>query len=705
MKISILLPYKENFSHEYPGAVSIYVKNTTLCSKFKNNIKIFGNTSYKKILLNNYINLQIKKDLFLSNTKKYLDNFLIIEKNNKSEIIEIHNRPSYLDNIYKNSNAKIVLYFHNDPLNMSGSKTTVERINLLNKSKKIIFNSEWTKKKFLNNLGTLYIKSEKLEVIHQCTNKTKINLNKKENIISFVGKLNSAKGYDIFCKSIVKILNNYPEWKALVIGDEPREKIYVKHKNLQLLGFQPHNKVLDVFTKTSIAVTCSRWEEPFGRTSLEAASRGCAVIISNRGGLPETITNPEIIRILNSKNLYKSIEKLILNKKYRHDLQSKSIKNFYLTNAYISKKIDNYRKKILQKQIVTMPNSYIQKYKILHVTNFNERHNGRLFYNTGRRLNNGFIRLKHSVLTFSDRDIVSNYRSIKDIDGSKTLNNKLLEVISNYLPDIIIFGHADLIKKETLLFIKKIYPEIKFSQWFLDRMDSEWKYNRTRFLHKMELMDCSFCTTSPDILKFPKKYKVFFIPNPADESFENLHIYNNKYYNNDVFFGMSHGVHRGSLKKGKFDKREVFLNKLIKKIPNIKFDIYGMNNIQPVWADNFKKEISKSKMALNLSQGHSTKYYSSDRITQLIGNGLLTFIDKKTKLNKFFNNDEVIFYNSINDLSKKIIKYSENHKLRIKIAKKGQKKYLKYFNSTLVADYIIKKTFNTNYKKLFYWEK
>ena len=33
-------------------------------------------------------------------------------------------------------------------------------------------------------------------------------------------------------------------------------------------------------------------EEPFGRTSLEASSRGCAVIISNRGGgLPETITN------------------------------------------------------------------------------------------------------------------------------------------------------------------------------------------------------------------------------------------------------------------------------------------------------------------------------------------------------------------------------------------------------------------------------
>ena len=48
MKISILLPYKENFSPDYPGAVSIYVKDTTIVSNFKNNIIIYGNTNYKK---------------------------------------------------------------------------------------------------------------------------------------------------------------------------------------------------------------------------------------------------------------------------------------------------------------------------------------------------------------------------------------------------------------------------------------------------------------------------------------------------------------------------------------------------------------------------------------------------------------------------------------------------------------------------------
>ena len=81
------------------------------------------------------------------------------------------------------------------------------------------------------------------------------------------------------------------------------------------LGFQNHKKVLETFKRSSIAVACSRWEEPFGRTSLEAASRGCAVIISNRGGLPETITNGIILRNLKSKTLFEAIENLIINKK------------------------------------------------------------------------------------------------------------------------------------------------------------------------------------------------------------------------------------------------------------------------------------------------------------------------------------------------------------------------------------------------------
>ena len=81
---------------------------------------------------------------------------------------------------------------------------------------------------------------------------------------------------------------------------------------MKVLGFLEHKKVLQYLEKTSIAVVCSRWNEPFGRSSLEAASRGCAVIISDRGGLKETITDGIILKNISAKNFSNNIKKLIL---------------------------------------------------------------------------------------------------------------------------------------------------------------------------------------------------------------------------------------------------------------------------------------------------------------------------------------------------------------------------------------------------------
>ena len=703
MKISILLPYKENYSANYAGAVSLFINDTTKLSKFKKNIRIFGSTSFKSVLSKNYTNIELNKNtLFQSQSRFYVNKFIELQKTINADIIESHTRPNYLRYI-KKLNSKIVLYFHNDPLEMAGSEKIKDRLKLMDICEKIIFNSRWSKNRFIEGLDNFYSGSPKLEVVNQSTNKPKIDFTKKNKLITFIGKLNSAKGYDLFGSAILRILKKYKDWNALVIGDEPREKLIFQHKNLNLLGFQEHRKVLKILEKTSIAVACSRWEEPFGRSSLEASSRGCAVIISDRGGLSETITNGIILKKNSIDNIFNAIDDLIKDKKKLLDLQKKSHQNFYLTNKYISKKIDFYRSDLLNVKLKGNNTKILKsKLKIIHITNFNERHNGRLFYNTGKRINNGFVRLGHSVLEFSDRDILSNHRKFNDLSGAKYLNKKLLTVIGNYVPNLIILGHADLIDVKTLKLIKNYYPKIKISQWFLDRMDSSWKINKKRFLNKIEIMDASFCTTNPSVLNFPKNRPIYYIPNPVDESFEVLKNYKYKNLKNDVFFAMSHGVHRGVLKRGKFDKRENFLRDLTNRSPNIKFDLYGVANKQPIWADNFVKAISHSKIALNLSQGFASKYYTSDRFAQLIGNGLLVLIDKKTKFNDFFNKDEIVTYNDTSDLSKKIKKYSNDDVLRQKIAKKGRDKYFKYFNSTIIAEFIIYKTFNFN--KRYFWE-
>ena len=65
----------------------------------------------------------------------------------------------------------------------------------------------------------------------------------------------------------------------------------------------------------------------------------------------------------------------------------------------------------------------------------------------------------------------------------------------------------------------------------------------------------------------------------------------------------------------------------------------------------------------------------------------------------------MVFYKNIKDLSEKIEKISEDEKLRKKIGQKGKSKYMKYFNSTLVADFIINKTYEINSSKKYLWHK
>ena len=193
----------------------------------------------------------------------------------------------------------------------------------------------------------------------------------------------------------------------------------------------------------------------------------------------------------------------------------------------------------------------------------------------------------------------------------------------------------------------------------------------------------------------------YFIPNPADKSFETLNNFDKK-LDKDVFFAMSHGVHRGNLKSGKYDDREKILQKLLKK-QDIKFDFYGINGIQPVWGDTFLKKISQSKIGLNLSRGKPFKYYSSDRIAQYMGNGLMTLIHEDVKYSDFFSKKEIVTYKNLKDLTSKIKYYLKNDKKRKLIAKNGKKKYLKEFNSEKISKFIILKTLNIKSKDKFLW--
>ena len=695
IKIATILPYKENYTFTKAQAAAIWVCDFYKYSEFKNTNFIYGNTNGKDYLTKNYINIKINnlKSKLSSSTSEYCKNFIEKTKDSNFDIIEIHNRPLVFNYLKKNIDAKFIIYFHNDPLSMNGSRSVNERIKLLNEVGKIIFVSKWVQTRFFKNLDSKLI--NKTEIVYPSIHREK-KIYKKDKKIIFVGKLNESKGYDIYKTSVTKILDEFTNWKAYSIGDESRKRPIINHVNHKELGFLKHKKVLQFLNKSEIVVVPSRWEEPFGRTALESSSRACATIISNRGGLPETTDHCIILKKLDSTELYTQLKKLIMDNKLRQKIQINAFKNVKHLIKDNSKLIDQIRKNISQKFNL---NFIRNKLRIINIYNTGQKLNHRLYnISLGKKFTNGFIRNGHDVLEISDRDFIRQNRNFSITNNSSSkFQQYLIETFKNYNPDLLFFGHTKNIDKETINHFRVLNKNLTISQWNEDPIMPSLDYSKTNIQNiasYANLVDHNFITTDPSIVKKHniniKNLHFFFVP--VDQNIECFDVYKLS-PSKDIFYAMSHGVNRATLKKGKIDTRINFLNSLIKKIDNINYDFYGFENKEPIWGNYFYKALVNSKMGLNLSRGLPTKYYSSNRIASLMGNGLLTFIDRKTQMNDIFNNNEIIFYDNITDLSEKIKFFKKNEKSRIKIARNGKKKYFKLFNEQKTTKYIVDKSF------------
>ena len=690
---AIILPLKESFTKKNFGAVSVWVSEYLKYSKIKNNIifcrKSNDNTKY---LSKNTIPIKVDEKFYTN--KNYIKkiNSILIKK--KINIVEIHNRPEYaiylMDN---NPNININLIFHNDPNKIRFSDSFFYKTKLLDNCKKIIFVSEWIKKKFFENTG--FIHKNNTEIIYNFVKPLK-KFPKKKNLIIFSGKLNKSKGFDIFASAITKILDKYKNWSAIVFGDEPREKINVSHNRLTINKWIDHKKLLDQYSKSSISVVNPTWSEPFGRTAMESASRGCAVITSKSGGLSETFSNNIILKKNNSKHLYNQISKLIENKKYLKKIQFfnyNNVKNIPETNV---NKLDN-----LRKQSVSSTNVKNDRFKILHIGNFGQKLNHRLFnISLSNKISNGLIRNGNDVINYDYR------LSANTFFEKNNFEKNIIEIVKNYRPNLILLGHNNSLSRNTMLILKEKYS-CKISLWYEDHVikgDPNYKNNLNLIEKNHDLIDQYFISTAPEIIKTKiKNEKLNYLPIPVDPNIENENFYMHD-KTKDLFFALSHGVNYGKLKNKSYDERSKFIQNLVKFSDNkINFHILGLFNEQPKWNYDFYSEIMISKTALNLSRGGPSKHCSSNRIATLIGNGVLTFVNEKTYFHDFFSDGEIVTYKNEIDLLNKLTLIKDDKKELFKKAKLGKKNYFKYFENTIVADFIISKIFETKEKYKYVW--
>jgi len=689
-KHAIILPLKESFTVKNSGAVSIWVNDYIKSTKLKKEIIIITtqNNKDKYLKTQNLFTIKIKSNL--RTNYNYIRDAGRILIQNKIKSVEIHNRPEYV--LYLNKtipNIKINLIFHNDPNNIRGSSSPREKIALINKCSNIIFVSKYLKKIFFKDINANHLNNT--HIIYNSVEKQK-KFPKKKKIIVFSGKLNKSKGYPIFLDACKKILNKTKDWKIEVYGNEPRESYPFFHKRFKLTNWVPHNKMLQIYDYSSISVVNPTWEEPFGRTAMESASRGNAVITSKSGGLKETFKNNLVLNNNNSTDLAKTILKLINNNTLLKEIQKTNFLNPLRLRECSIRSLDT-----LISNLTNYASFKSSKYKILHISTFGEKIDHRTFnLSIANKITKGFIKNNNDVINFD-------YRERPKINF-EDLDQKILRICQNYKPDLILFGHNNILQRSSLIKLKK---NSKLALWFEDHLvkgDPSYRKNLNLIEKNHDLIDNYFVTTSPDKVKTKiNKNKIFFLPIPVDPNIEEFNFYLCR-KDKDMFFALSHGVNYGKLKNN-IDERETFLNNLIKASEEkINFHILGFNREEPKWNYDYYKELMRCSMALNLSRGGPTKYTTSNRIATLVGNGVATAVTDKIEWQDFFNKDEMIFYKNEKDLVKKILFYKNNPIKLKRLAKNGKKKYFKIFNNKIIADFIIHKVFKSKPNFKYSWK-
>ncbi|MCF8466454.1 MAG: glycosyltransferase [Sneathiella sp.] len=336
--------------------------------------------------------------------------------------------------------------------------------------------------------------------------------------------------------------------------------------------------------------------------------------------------------------------------------------------------------------------------RVLYVGNFNEKSNGARFYDSNRKLANGFIRNGHQVYQFSDRDIAraSTWFGSRKF-GILPANLRLIEIARNFWPDILVIGHADPIFATTLKKIRKTVPHIKIAAYNFDAL---WHQdNVNRITDHADEADAVFITTAGEPLQqFARKRNVVsFFPNLVDISIDTVRAFENPAPEHRLFYGMGNALPDS--------ERYNVASQILDKFGDETVEILGMRGKRPTSGIDYQRRLANARMGLNLSQGESEGYplYSSDRVSQYTGNGLMTLVHRRTGYDRIFKEDEFVFYNDFNELLKKIEYYNLHDDEAREIAENGWRRSHEIFNERLVAKYIEEVTFREALSEDYQW--
>ncbi|GAA3926517.1 glycosyltransferase [Litoribacillus peritrichatus] len=334
--------------------------------------------------------------------------------------------------------------------------------------------------------------------------------------------------------------------------------------------------------------------------------------------------------------------------------------------------------------------------RILHVDYRQLRRYGKTRVSWAEKLTFGLIKNDYYVQMFSDRDVAAFEApfGIRDL-GKPASNKRFLEMVASFQPDLIIAGHCDMITNESLMKAKKLAPGCKIAHCNNDPLFVP--ENVEKIKHRAEVVDASFVSTGRRELTMFEGIgaRIYHMPNPVEASVEIL--------KNDLRSDLSIDLLFCS-NSNDFTKRLQMIGNIREEVKDeLNFATFGSFGQPPIWGRDYDRALAETKMGLNLNRQEGFYWYSSARMAQLAGNGILQFTHESPKFDELLPKDTVVYFKDEADLIASIKEFHHDDAKRRDWAGRTREFFHNEMNSRLYARYITEATMEIPFSHDYVW--
>lgn len=335
--------------------------------------------------------------------------------------------------------------------------------------------------------------------------------------------------------------------------------------------------------------------------------------------------------------------------------------------------------------------------RILHIAHQQLRKYGMTRVSWAKKLQLGLIKAGHDVHGFSDRDVAAfeSPLGVKPI-GRRRANKVLMEMAEAVEPHLIIAGHCDVITDATLAELKRRRPGLVLAHCNNDPLFVP--ENAARIERRAAVVDVVFVSTGEAVLRqrFPNAAaRLHHMPNPVDASIERHDASGEAELPVDLIFCGKSNAHTGRL---------ALVGWLRDALPRgFAFRTPGSFGEPTVWGLGYDRTLAAAKMGLNLNRQEGDYWYSSARMAQMGGNGLLVFTHADNGFDALFPAETLAYYRSREELLASVLEFHHDDAKRRHWAANTRRFMHEAMNATLYAQYIVEAALELPFSHPYAW--